>query len=68
MINNIDEVMFVFSFEKKIINYCEKYKFELFLLFIILATLYLRYVLIEFRSGDFEFYSSWLNYFKNNGG
>lgn len=57
------------KYEKKFIEFCEKHIFILFAIFIVLITLFLKYKLLDFISGDYEvFLSKWFTYLKDNGG
>ncbi len=57
------------NFEKKIINFLEKHIHVVFILLIILLTLFMKIKLLDFESGDYQsFLKDWFDYLKNNGG
>ncbi len=57
------------NIEKNIFKFIEKHLFLISLILIIILSLFIRFMLIDFKSQDYlHFLSNWYDYFKNNGG
>lgn len=57
------------KYEKKFINFIKKYYKTIFTIFMILLAIFIRVILFNFKSSDYEiFLSKWFEYFQTNGG